>query len=78
MWGHLSRQRGGIGMKDAGETQIQIDRRLIRDRITKLDRKLKQIDLEKKTQRKSRRDIYKVALVGYTNVGKSTLMNQLT
>jgi GTP-binding protein HflX len=78
MWGHLSRQRGGIGMKDVGETQIQLDRRLIRDRITKLDRKLKQIDLEKKTQRKNRRDIYKVALVGYTNAGKSTLMNQLT
>jgi len=78
MWGHLSRQRGGIGMKDVGETQIQLDRRLIRDRITKLDRKLKQIDLEKTTQRKNRRDIYKVALVGYTNAGKSTLMNQLT
>jgi GTPase len=78
MWGHLSRQRGGIGMKDVGETQIQLDRRLIRNRITKLDRKLKQIDIEKKTQRKNRRDIYKVALVGYTNAGKSTLMNQLT
>ncbi len=78
MWGHLSRQRGGIGMRDVGETQIQLDRRLIRDQITKLDRKLKQIDREKKTQRKSRRDAYKVALVGYTNAGKSTLMNQLT
>ena len=78
MWGHLSRQRGGIGMKDVGETQIQLDRRLIRDRITKLDHKLKKIDLEKTTQRKNRRDIYKVALVGYTNAGKSTLMNQLT
>ena len=78
MWGHLSRQRGGIGMKDVGETQIQLDRRLIRDRITKLDRKLKQIDLEKITQRKNRRDVFKVALVGYTNAGKSTLMNQLT
>jgi GTP-binding protein HflX len=65
-------------MKDVGETQIQLDRRLIRDRITKLDRKLKQIDLEKKTQRKNRHNIYKVALVGYTNAGKSTLMNQLT
>jgi len=78
MWGHLSRQRGGIGMKDVGETQIQLDKRLIRDRIAKLERKLKQIDLEKVTQRKNRRDIYKVALVGYTNAGKSTLMNQLT
>ena len=78
MWGHLSRQRGGIGMKDVGETQIQLDRRLIRNQITKLDRKLKQIDREKKTQRKSRRAVYKVALIGYTNAGKSTLMNQLT
>ncbi len=78
MWGHLSRQRGGIGMKDVGETQIQLDRRLIRNQITKLDRKLKQIDSEKKTQRKSRRNAYKVALIGYTNAGKSTLMNQLT
>ena len=78
MWGHLSRQRGGIGMKDVGETQIQLDRRLIRDQITKLDRKLKQIDREKKTQRKSRRGVYKVALIGYTNAGKSSLMNQLT
>jgi GTP-binding protein HflX len=65
-------------MKDVGETQIQLDRRLIRDQITKLERKLKQIDREKKTQRKSRQDAYKVALVGYTNAGKSTLMNLLT
>ena len=78
MWGHLSRQRGGIGLRDVGETQIQLDRRLIRNEITKLERKLKLIDKEKKTQRKSRRDIYRVALVGYTNVGKSTLMNRLT
>ena len=78
MWGHLSRQRGGIGLKDVGETQIQLDRRLIRDKITKLTRKLKQIDQEKKTQRKNRRGAYKVALIGYTNAGKSTLMNQLT
>jgi GTP-binding protein HflX len=78
MWGHLSRQRGGIGLRDVGETQIQLDRRLIRNEITKLERKLKGIDKEKKTQRKSRGGIYRVALVGYTNVGKSTLMNQLT
>jgi GTP-binding protein HflX len=78
MWGHLSRQRGGIGMKDVGETQIQLDRRLIHDRISKLENKLKQIDREKQTQRKSRRGSFKVALVGYTNAGKSTLMNQLT
>lgn len=78
MWGHLSRQRGGIGLKDVGETQIQLDRRLIRNEITKLERKLKQIDKEKVTQRKGRKGIYRVALVGYTNVGKSTLMNKLT
>ena len=78
MWGHLSRQRGGIGMKDVGETQIQLDRRLIRDRISKLEKKLSQIDREKQTQRKSRIASFKVALVGYTNAGKSTLMNQLT
>ena len=78
MWGHLSRQRGGIGMKDVGETQIQLDQRMIRNEIHKLEKKLKQIDREKKTQRKSRQGAFKVALVGYTNVGKSSLMNKLT
>ncbi|MBT3366681.1 MAG: GTPase HflX [Nitrospina sp.] len=78
MWGHLSRQRGGIGMKDVGETQIQLDRRMIRNQIHKLEKKLVQIDKEKKTQRKNRSGTYKVALVGYTNAGKSTLMNCLT
>ncbi len=78
MWGHLSRQRGGIGMKDIGETQIQLDRRMIRNEIHKLEKKLVQIDKEKKTQRKNRQGTYKVALVGYTNAGKSTLMNCLT
>ena len=78
MWGHLSRQRGGIGMKDVGETQIQLDQRMIRNQIHKLEKKLKQIDLEKKIQRKSRQGVFKVALVGYTNVGKSSLMNKLT
>jgi len=78
MWAHLSRQRGGIGMRDVGETQIQLDRRLIRDDIAKLNKKLKRLDLEKLTQRKSRRNIYKAALVGYTNAGKSSLMNVLT
>lgn len=78
MWGHLSRQRGGIGMKDVGETQIQLDRRMIRNEIHKLEKKLVQIDKEKKTQRKNREEAYKVALVGYTNAGKSTLMNCLT
>ena len=78
MWGHLSRQRGGIGMKDVGETQIQLDQRMIRNEIHKLEKKLNQIDCEKKTQRKSRQGTFKVALVGYTNVGKSSLMNKLT
>ena len=78
MWGHLSRQRGGIGMKDVGETQIQLDRRMIRNEIHKLEKKLVQIDKEKKTQRKNRSGTYKVALVGYTNAGKSSLMNCLT
>ena len=78
MWGHLSRQRGGIGMRDVGETQIQLDRRIIRDQIHKLEQKLKSIDKEKITQRKSRGKTYRVTLVGYTNAGKSTLMNLLT
>jgi GTP-binding protein HflX len=78
MWGHLSRQRGGIGMRDVGETQIQLDRRLIRDDIAKLKKRLKSLHLEKQTQRKSRQNIYKAALVGYTNAGKSSLMNVLT
>ncbi len=78
MWGHLSRQRGGIGMKDVGETQIQLDRRIIRNQIHKLEKKLVQIDKEKKIQRKNRTGTYKVALVGYTNAGKSSLMNCLT
>ena len=77
MWGHLSRQRGGIGLRDVGETQIQIDRRLIRQRIYKLDQKLKQLEQERCTQRKSRKGMFKIALVGYTNSGKSTLMNIL-
>ncbi len=78
MWGHLSRQRGGIGMRDVGETQIQLDRRLIRNEIYKLEKKLKLLDKEKITQRKGRSRLYQVALVGYTNVGKSSLMNLLT
>ncbi len=78
MWTHLSRQRGGIGMRDVGETQIQLDRRIIRDNISKLNKKLKRIHRERQTQRKARRNAYQVSLVGYTNVGKSTLMNCLT
>ena len=78
MWTHLSRQRGGIGMRDVGETQIQLDRRIIRDNIAKLNQKLKRIHRERQTQRKARQGAYQVSLVGYTNVGKSTLMNCLT
>jgi len=78
MWTHLSRQRGGIGMRDVGETQIQLDRRIIRDNIAKLNKKLKLIHRERQTQRKARQGAYQVSLVGYTNVGKSTLMNCLT
>lgn len=78
MWSHLSRQRGGIGMKDVGETQIQLDRRMIREKIHKLTVQLKSIHKERQTQRKARKDAFQVALVGYTNVGKSTLMNCLT
>jgi len=78
MWTHLSRQRGGIGMRDVGETQIQLDRRIIRDNIAKLNNKLKLIHRERQTQRKARQGTYQVSLVGYTNVGKSTLMNCLT
>ena len=73
-----TRERGGIGMKAVGETQIQLDRRMIRSQINKLEKKLVQIDKEKKTQRKNRAETYKVALVGYTNAGKSSLMNCLT
>jgi GTP-binding protein HflX len=78
LWGHLSRQRGGIGMRDVGETQIELDRRLIRDEIHKLQKKLDAIDREKIVQRKNRQDAFKVSLVGYTNVGKSSLMNCMT
>ncbi len=78
MWTHLSRQRGGIGMRDVGETQIQLDRRVIRDNIARLNKKLKRIHRERQTQRKARQSAYQVSLVGYTNVGKSTLMNCLT
>ncbi|QPJ64097.1 MAG: GTPase HflX [Candidatus Nitrohelix vancouverensis] len=78
MWSHLSRQRGGIGMKDVGETQIQLDRRMVREQISKLERKLVTLDKEKKTQNKRRQSAFTVSLVGYTNVGKSSLMNRLT
>ncbi len=78
MWTHLERQRGGIGMRGPGETQIETDRRLILDRISILKEKLKEIDMQKTLQRKNRGKLVRVALVGYTNVGKSTIMNLLS
>jgi GTP-binding protein HflX len=79
MWTHLERQMGGIGTRaGAGETQIEVDRRLVRQRIGKLKKELKRIDRERVTQGKRRKDLFKVAIVGYTNAGKSTLMQALT
>ena len=77
MWTHLERQRGGIGMRGPGETQIETDRRIILDKISRLKAELKDIDKQKSIQRKNRGKLTRVALVGYTNVGKSTLMNLL-
>lgn len=78
MWTHLERQRGGIGMRGPGETQIETDRRIILDRISRLKDELQAIDRQKTVQRKNRGKLTRVALVGYTNVGKSTLMNLLS
>lgn len=78
MWTHLEKQRGGIGMRGPGETEIETDRRVIRDKLSKLKEKLREIDKQNLTRRKSRDNIVRVALVGYTNVGKSTLMNLLS
>lgn len=78
MWTHLERQRGGIGLRGPGETEIETDRRVIRDRISLLKTQLKKIDTQMSTQRKSRGKMIRVALVGYTNVGKSTVMNLLS
>lgn len=78
MWTHLTKQRGGMGMRGPGEKEIETDRRIIRERIIYLKDKLKTIDKQKITQRKSREDFVRVALVGYTNAGKSTLMNLLS
>ncbi len=78
MWTHLERQRGGIGLRGPGETEIETDRRIIRDRIAKLKVQLTKIDKQMKVQRKNRGKMVRVALVGYTNAGKSTLMNLLS
>jgi GTP-binding protein HflX len=75
LWTHLERQKGGIGMRGPGETEIETDRRIVRDRITLLKKKLLKIDRQMETQRGNRGALVRVALVGYTNVGKSTLMN---
>ncbi len=78
MWTHLERQRGGIGMRGPGESEIETDRRIIREMIAKLQLDLKQIDKQMATQRKNRGSMVRIALVGYTNVGKSTIMNTLS
>ena len=78
MWKHLERLGGGIGTRGPGETEIETDRRIVRDKITLLRKKLKEIDKQAQTQRKERGELVRVALVGYTNVGKSTLMNLLS
>ena len=77
LWTHLERQRGGIGMRGPGESQIETDRRIILDKIARLKLQLKKIDKQKSTQRKNRGQMVRVALVGYTNVGKSTIMNMM-
>ena len=78
LWTHLERQKGGIGMRGPGESQIETDRRIIQDKISRLKLKLKDIDKQMATQRKNRGDLVRVALVGYTNVGKSTIMNLIS
>lgn len=77
-WVHLSRQVGGIGTKGPGETQLETDRRLVRNRIESLRRELARIDQQRLTRRKGRENMFKISLVGYTNVGKSTIMNSLS
>jgi len=78
LWTHLERQRGGIGMRGPGEMEIETDRRIVRDKISHLKKKLEKIDRQSQNQRKNRGDLIRVSLVGYTNVGKSTLMNTLS
>jgi len=78
MWRHLERQAGGIGTRGPGETQLETDRRLVRERIARLKNELKAVERERETQRRRRRSEFRAALVGYTNAGKSTLFNALT
>jgi GTP-binding protein HflX len=78
MWTHLERQKGGIGMRGPGETEIETDRRIVREKISLLKSKIKKIDKQMSTQRGNRGSLVRVALVGYTNVGKSTLMNVIS
>ncbi|KAA8477938.1 GTP-binding protein HflX [Arcticibacter tournemirensis] len=78
MWTHLERQKGGIGMRGPGESQIESDRRMIQNKIALLKEKLKLIDKQNETQRKNRGELVRAALVGYTNVGKSTIMNMIS
>ncbi|MDA9874054.1 GTPase HflX, partial [Saprospiraceae bacterium] len=78
LWDHLERQKGGIGMRGPGEMEIETDRRIVRDKISKLKKDLEKIDQQNATQRKNRGTLIRVALVGYTNAGKSTLMNRLS
>lgn len=78
LWTHLERQRGGIGMRGPGEKEIETDRRVINDKIAKLKHDLKILDKQEETRRKTRGELIRVALVGYTNVGKSTIMNMLS
>ncbi|MDG2397028.1 MAG: GTPase HflX [Flavobacteriaceae bacterium] len=78
LWTHLERQKGGIGMRGPGETEIETDRRIVRDKISLLKKKLSSIDKQMSTQRSNRGSLIRVALVGYTNVGKSTLMNVIS
>lgn len=77
-WVHFSRQYGGIGAKGPGETQLEIDRRQVRQKMTALKKKLAKLDVQRSTQRKQRQQLFKIAMVGYTNAGKSTLFNRLT
>ena len=77
-WSHFSRQHGGIGTKGPGETQLEIDRRRVRTKISQLKKDIKRLGKQRDTQRKSRQNLFKVALIGYTNAGKSTLFNRLT